>query len=107
MDDTKTLGTLTEVHGMSTMPQMRQDFLGCGPGNNSVLLPESRNREYKPLPSQKESATSFRSLLPTLHLHVQRPVQRFIIQISIIKPFLTELFISTPSELTPNQKIRK
>lgn len=51
MDDTKNLGTLTEVHGMLTMPQMRQGFLGCGPGSNSVLLPESRNREHKPLPS--------------------------------------------------------
>ena len=107
MDDAKTLGTLTEVHGMSTMPQMRQDFLGCGPGSNSVLPPESRKREHKPLPSQRESAAPFHSLLPTPHLHVHSSVQSFIIQISIIRPFLTELFISIPSELTPNQKIRK
>lgn len=107
MDDTKNLGTLTEVHGRLTMPQMRRGFLGCGPGSNSVLLPESRNREHKPLPSQRESATAFHRFLPTLHLHVQSSVQCFTIQASIIKPFLTELFINTPSELTANQQTGK
>lgn len=48
MDGTKNWGILTEAHGMWIMQQMRQGFLGCGPGSSSVLLPANRNREHQP-----------------------------------------------------------
>lgn len=66
----KKLWILTEDHGMLTLQQMRQGFPGYDPGNNSVRLPESRNREHKALASQEELAVSFYTCLPTLHLHM-------------------------------------
>lgn len=70
MDGTKNWGTLTEVHGMLTMQQMRQDFLGSGPGSSNVLLPGNRNQEHKPPPLSGELPTSFLRFQHTSHLHV-------------------------------------